>query len=53
MMNYDEAREKRKQLIELIAEAADEIRQIDADLPILQSQAPILFCVTNKVIIGS
>lgn len=38
-MNYDQAIARRLELIEQIALAADEIRQIDRDLPILQSQA--------------
>ena len=38
-MNYDEARERRRELLEIIGQAADEIASIDAALPILQSQA--------------
>lgn len=36
---YTAARERRRELIEAIAAAADEIASIDAALPVLQSQA--------------
>ena len=38
-MDYDMALARRQELIEAIALAADEIARIDADLPVLQSQA--------------
>ena len=38
-MNFDEARARRRELLEIIGHAADEIARIDADLPVLQSQA--------------
>ena len=38
-MNFDQAIARRQQLIEAIAACADEIRQIDRDLPVLQSMA--------------
>jgi hypothetical protein len=36
-MNYQEARNRRAELIKIIAEAADEIQRIDHQLPILYS----------------
>ena len=38
-MNYQEAKDRRAELIELIAQCADEIAMIDHQLPILYSQA--------------
>jgi hypothetical protein len=38
-MNYQEARNRRAELIKIIAEAADAIAAIDRDLPILKSIA--------------
>ena len=38
-MDYDQARERRRELLEIIGQAADEIAAIDRRLPILQSQA--------------
>ena len=39
ILDYDQAIARRLELIEQIALAADEIARIDADLPVLQSQA--------------
>lgn len=38
-LDYDTARERRRELLEIIGQAADEIAAIDEALPILQSQA--------------
>jgi len=38
-LDYSQAIARRQALVEIIAEAADEIAAIDAALPILQSQA--------------
>ena len=38
-MDYDQARERRGELLEIIGQAADEIAAIDRSLPILRSMA--------------
>ena len=38
-MDYDRAIERRRELLEVIGQAADEIAAIDRQLPVLQSMA--------------
>jgi len=38
-LDFDQARERRRELLEIIGQAADEVASIDEALPVLQSQA--------------